>query len=210
MSNLTEALDRILNWLQRQKREHPQATEEWWIRSPEEKNNAPFVKPGLSLAEIAEVTKDMQQKFPPEVYQLYQWRNGSYYGNSMFDFDWLFNVDKGWGLYASCGFYPLQILARGNLRWEKRSILSLFVGQDFIDGYLIWDEDSQSFPIVFMYSKAGSDETIIKYVSLTAMMLTMADCYEQAYYIDADGHLIKDENKVLEIWKKYNSNQILR
>ncbi|MGB6296086.1 MAG: hypothetical protein WBF90_07850 [Rivularia sp. (in: cyanobacteria)] len=60
MSDLTEALDRILNWLQRQKREHPQATEEWWIRSPEEENNAPFVKPGLSLAEITEVTKDMQ------------------------------------------------------------------------------------------------------------------------------------------------------
>jgi hypothetical protein len=60
MSDLTEALDRILNWLQRQKREHPQATEEWWIRSPEKENNAPFVKPGLSLAEIAEVTKDMQ------------------------------------------------------------------------------------------------------------------------------------------------------
>jgi hypothetical protein len=36
MSDLTEALDRILNWLQRQKREYPQATEDWWFRLLEE------------------------------------------------------------------------------------------------------------------------------------------------------------------------------
>ena len=87
MSDLTEALDRILNWLQRQRLEHPQATEDWWISSPEEENNPPFVKPALSSAKIAEITKDVQRDFPPEVYQLYQWRNGSYYGNSMFDFE---------------------------------------------------------------------------------------------------------------------------
>lgn len=66
MSDLVEALNRILSWLQLQKLQHPQATEDWWIRSPEEENNAPFLKPGLSSAEIAEITQDIQDDFPPD------------------------------------------------------------------------------------------------------------------------------------------------
>ncbi len=45
MSDFTEALDRILNCSQRQRREYPQATEQWWIRLSEEE---------MLLAEIAE------------------------------------------------------------------------------------------------------------------------------------------------------------
>lgn len=75
--------------------------------------------------EIAEVTKDVQQKFPPEVYQLYQWRNGSYYDDYLFD--WLFDIGKGWGFFMGFSFYPLQTLVQKNLRWKKRSALNLFI-----------------------------------------------------------------------------------
>ncbi|MGB3651637.1 MAG: HEAT repeat domain-containing protein [Rivularia sp. (in: cyanobacteria)] len=207
MLDLTEALNRILNWLQRQKREYPQATEEWWFRLLEEENNAPFVKPGLSSAEIEEITRNIQQEFPPEVYQLYQWRNGSFYNDSCFD--WLFDIGKGWGFFMGLGFHPLQTLVQKNSRHTKTSGLNLFIGSDCKDGYLIYDKYSQSFPIICIGNKGGAGQTISKYASLTDMMLTIADCYEQAYYINANGYFSKDENKALEIWQKYNSHHIV-
>ncbi|MGF1674094.1 MAG: HEAT repeat domain-containing protein [Rivularia sp. (in: cyanobacteria)] len=207
MSDLTEALDRILNWLQRQKREYPQATEDWWFRLLEEENNAPFVQPGLSSTEIAEITKDIQQEFPPEVDQLYQWRNGSCYNDSCFD--WLFDMGTGWGFFMGLGFHPLQTLVQKNSRYTKTSALNLFVGCDCKDGYLIYNEYSQSFPIICIDNKGGAGQIISKYASLTDMMLTIADCYEQAYYINNYGYFSKEENKALEIWQKYNCHQIV-
>ncbi|MDB9513819.1 HEAT repeat domain-containing protein [Kamptonema animale CS-326] len=42
------------------------------------------------------------------------------------------------------------------------------------------------------------------------MMVTLAECYETAYYREADGYLAKDTNKVWEIWRKYNSEPLVK
>ncbi len=209
MSDLTEALDRILNWLQQQRRQHPDSTQEWWLRSPDEENNAPVVSPGLSYASIEEITKDLQLELPPEIFELYQWGNGTQYDSSLFEFDWLFDIGQGWGFFMGVGYFPLQMAVTESLQWNKGSILNIFIGRECIEGYLVFDKNYQDIPVIFRNFKGGANETIIKYASLTNMMLTVAECYEQAYYINNNGYFSKDEDKAFKIWHKYNSEQIV-
>ena len=67
MSELTNALDRILNWFQ---------------------NNKPStidsLQPGLTVEEIEEKVKDLPFRLTQEVYELYQWRNGMIDNGSYF------------------------------------------------------------------------------------------------------------------------------
>ncbi|QLE44261.1 SMI1/KNR4 family protein [Nostoc sp. C052] len=59
MSQLTDALDIILNWLQQNKPSY-----------------AYSLQPGLAYEEIEEKVKNLPFRLPKEVYELYQWRNG--------------------------------------------------------------------------------------------------------------------------------------
>ncbi|OKH53780.1 hypothetical protein NIES2101_10030 [Calothrix sp. HK-06] len=59
MSDLTEALDRILKWIIKHKSSYIN-----------------YLQPGLSRNEIENLVKDLPFKIPSEVYELYQWRNG--------------------------------------------------------------------------------------------------------------------------------------
>ncbi len=204
MSDLTESLDRIVGWLHQQIREHPEATKGWWPRPITQKNNSPLVKPGLSSTAIEEITQNLGRQLSPEVYELYKWGNGTKNYDSIVGFDWLFDVGQGWGFFMAFGFSPLQVAVSESLRRKKGKALTIFIGSDCREGDLVFDEGRNYFPIIFRDFKGGADDTIIKYDSLVTMMLTVADCYEQAYYIDSRGYH-KDEDKALEIWKKYNS-----
>ncbi|WP_375510108.1 SMI1/KNR4 family protein [uncultured Nostoc sp.] len=59
MSLLTDALDRIINWLQQNKPSY-----------------ASSLQPGLTYEEIEKKVKNLPFSLPREVYELYQWRNG--------------------------------------------------------------------------------------------------------------------------------------
>lgn len=59
MSNLTEALNRIMSWLEQYQPEYA----------------ASFL-PGLSRQEIDELVAPLSVLLPEEIYELYQWRNG--------------------------------------------------------------------------------------------------------------------------------------
>jgi len=67
MTALTDALDRIMNWLQ--------------INQPEVANS--FL-PGLTAEEIRAGEEKIGFKLPEEIYKLYQWRNGSTEAYSFF------------------------------------------------------------------------------------------------------------------------------
>jgi len=66
MSELTNALNRILNWLEN----HP--LEKYAL--------VDVLQPGLSYEEIERRVADLPFKLPEEVYQLYQWRNETFDG----------------------------------------------------------------------------------------------------------------------------------
>lgn len=59
MSELTNALNRILSWFKKNK---PSTIES--------------LQPGLTIEEIDEKVKDLPFRLTQEVYELYQWRNG--------------------------------------------------------------------------------------------------------------------------------------
>jgi cell wall assembly regulator SMI1 len=62
MSALTDALERILTCLQQRFYD-----------------SARMFEPGLSYKDIEQRVKKLPFKLPKEVYELYQWRNGTYY-----------------------------------------------------------------------------------------------------------------------------------
>lgn len=222
MSTLTDALNRILNWLHQQRDEDPDiAKKNWWPFS--DVPDPPHLEPGLSRSEIAEITKDLPVPLPQEVIELYQWSNGSRDRQYNYEFDdWLFDVGWGWGFFMGMSLLPLQsavdeyqkkISFRREIVWQYQQLkeyipdltLCLFEGRECKDGYITIWENKEVCPVIFWNFKGGADEVISKYSSLTQMMLTIAETYEEAYYIQSDGFFGKDENKASEIWRKYNA-----
>ncbi|MBW4598767.1 MAG: hypothetical protein KME29_03915 [Calothrix sp. FI2-JRJ7] len=59
MSDLTNALDKILSWLQKNYPSH-----------------VALLQPGLTEAEINELLEDLPLQLPQDIRELYQWKNG--------------------------------------------------------------------------------------------------------------------------------------
>ena len=70
MSELIDALDRIVNWLEK----HPS----------EKYASVDVLQPGLHYEEIDRRVADLPFKLPEEVYEIYQWRNGTCDGEEDF------------------------------------------------------------------------------------------------------------------------------
>lgn len=60
MVSLIEALERIINWLRKHQPDY-----------------AASFQPGLKSEEIQAAEAKLGFKLPPEIYELYQWRNGT-------------------------------------------------------------------------------------------------------------------------------------
>ncbi|GBE92369.1 SMI1/KNR4 family protein [Nostoc cycadae] len=175
MSELTDALDRVVNWLQRHKPLYASA-----------------LQTGLSDEEIEEKVKDLPFRLTREVYELYQWRNGMIDEDSSFFYNYRFlpleeavEVQKivldNYGFVLPFGWFPI-------FEFEN-------------DGFAIIgaEEITENSPIL---NYTLRDE--IRYSSLTNMMQCIAECYETgAYYIDESGDFKKDAILANSILQKY-------
>jgi hypothetical protein len=225
MTVLTEALDRILNWLHEQQRQRPELSHRYWClgaTTPIDTQFYPQLSSGLSRSEIAEITKDFPEQLPPEVIELYQWRNGAQSGITYLS-DWLFNFGEGFGQQRAASFLDLQS-AVSNYRSKRSNILAdvnvdnllntrydnnsmkFFDAMECVEGYMVINQNRKSYPIVFWDFKGGGDIVYSKYASLTDMMVTIAECYENACTVDDRGRLIENKDKSWEIWRKYNAS----
>ncbi len=225
MTALTEALDRILNWLYEQQRQHPELYRRYWCLSattPIDTQFYPKLRSGLSRSEIAEISKDLSEPLPPDVIELYQWRNG---GQSSITYmsDWLFNFGEGFGQERSANLLDLQSAVSNyrdkkscsledvtvdNLltnRYDNNSI-KFFDAVQCVEGYMVMNQNRKSYPIVFWDFQGGGDTVYSKYASLTDMMVTIAECYENACTVDDRGRLIENKDKIWEIWRKHNAS----
>lgn len=151
-----------------------------------------ILQPGLSYTEIEEKVASLPFCLPKELYELYQWRNGTpeYSDCKCFDF------------FLCYRFLPLE---------ESLQIVSNFIKTDswiidevFPYGWfpiftfegeyysVIGAEKQRDFsPIMHIYH----DETV-DYVSLTAMMQTIAECYQtETYYINDKGYYESRQNE---------------
>ncbi|PSF39105.1 hypothetical protein C7H19_03395 [Aphanothece hegewaldii CCALA 016] len=231
MSDLREALDRILNWTYQQYQLYshkygygqlsPQK-EDLKLLGNDRHEVLLKLNPGLSNQEIDVITKDLPFKIPCELYELYQWKNGTSSQEAIDGLDWIFDVGQGWNYHSGFYLVPLQEVVEEYLERQELYInslyfdhntinnigLRLFKSSDCNEGYIIIDEN-QIIKVRFHSFKGGGDYTIAIFPDLTAMMQTVADCYEQAYYRQSDGYLNYDGKIAREIWQKYNSQQIV-
>lgn len=176
MSELTNALNRILNWFE---------------------NNKPSIieslQPGLSIEEIDEKVKDLPFRLTQEVYELYQWRNGMIDDGSCFFKYYRFlpleetleesNLfEEAWGLSLPFGWFPV---------FEFEGGFYSVIGAE---------EKTETSPIIYTYHRID-----IAYRNLTNMMLYIAECYETgAYYVGESGELKENQVGAKNILLKYN------
>jgi HEAT repeat protein len=194
MSVLTEALNRIFNWLQQY--------------NP---NAASALEPGLTYDEIQEMVKYLPFKLPEEVYELYQWRNGSNLDGLTFIFDAmeLLPLEKTVNFYkrttqTETYFFPL-FFSEGDLKYCE------IVLKEKFNQYPTIFSDFNQYSMVFSDAK---EPGLVKagYTSLASMMLTITECYENgAYdlvYDDELNDFIVNNVQKKEIFCKYNSEII--
>lgn len=194
---ITSALNRIYRWLEVNKSEFADAFQN-----------------GLSYQEIQSKFIEINLLPTEEICELYQWKNGV---NE--------NTFINTAVFASGDFLPLSIaleryqdIKNSNMICDDLFILewvssiqnkSLFPFYD-IDGYrytvILNLEKTVDSPVVRI---SCDGEFSLAYQNLTAMFLTIAECYEDgAYYIgDDEEHcdiIVENPKKVSKILKKHN------
>lgn len=169
------------------------------------------VNPGLSRTEILSITQKWSIPIPHEVHKLYQWRNGCGDG-SVSCFFCIFDI---WG------FFPLKKVTlqkqpnsdenedRFNINYPLNTLEIFFGVEYFLKGYIIFDEKGETKWTELGEVSDGFFERKLYYTSLTNMLLTITESHETgAYYKDSRGYWTKNEEKCINIWKKYNSDEL--
>ncbi len=190
MGTLTEALERIMNWQHKHQPEYA----------------ASFL-PGLKTDEIESVEEELGFKLPKEIYDLYQWRNGTEEDTKALCFPSIqflplsraIEYSQGCNEYIESG----KEFVTEESEWYEISPLFVFIENncDF-GGVPLIAPQREKFP-VFILLEAAMPK--IFYTSITDMMLTLAECYETgAYYLNRDGYICEDECKYASVLRKYN------
>ncbi|MBD2456858.1 HEAT repeat domain-containing protein [Nostoc sp. FACHB-87] len=178
MSLLTDALDRIETWLVSHQPEF-----------------ALSLAPGLTRPEIDAIVENFPYRLPEELYEFYGWHNGCQSlscGYVVPKFDNFFSLQEALKWYA-------DFLSWG-FDWNPQWLTILDFNGDYRYA-IVTGEDSA--PVWFIDPECGIEE--IRWDSLTDLMLATAECYETgAYYLDDEGYMETDEQKVAEIHRKYN------
>lgn len=191
MSNLTTALNRILNWLQ--------------LHKPDD---AEGFLPGLSLQEIEEKVKVLPFHLPQAVYELYQWHNGTQNEEMIFVYHYFLNLDAAIKLANSHNDdYGINSVLYQQFRQEDGKPRYVFPLFEFEGEYFAISESTQSqedSPIYLIFH----DQTLA-FTSLTNMMLTIAECYETGVYsLDSEDEFNWDIQKFGVIRRKYNPEAV--
>jgi len=185
---MLDSLDRILDWY---------------------KSNVPnyiddFL-PGLTYEEIADPVKDLPFKLPQEVYDLYQWRNGSNYESGPIFIYHYFSSFKA-ALENNESFnYPEAVDRRIQDLYPPYLFPVFEFNRDeyfAVEGSL----DQADTALVFIMGLGGGEEKLV-FNSLTTMIIAIAKSYEAGVYkYDPDRHDMdwEDMEKSRQIRLKYN------
>ncbi|MBH8577735.1 SMI1/KNR4 family protein [Nostocaceae cyanobacterium CENA369] len=200
MSALTDALDRILCWLE----DH------------EDLDFARFesLQPGLTYEEIEEKVIDLLPfHLPKEVYELYQWGNGAWVGEkywARFFEDYVF-LSLESALVKYCDLTAINkeddscviiIKSNWNLQWFP--IFEDINGRGYYV-VVINEVQNETTPILQISFEEIYDPYII-YPTLTKMMLAETECYEAGIYSNksyGEGQDIRSKYQEipLRIWR---------
>jgi len=186
---LIDSLERILNWL---------------------KSNVPEYEddflPGLTHGEIEEKVKDLPFKLPQEVYDLYQWRNGSASESGIFLYLHHSPLERA---LENSEFtnYPEGI----DIRIEDNDPPYLFPVFEFEGEYFAVQGDVAEAETSLVFHIGSEGGTSLVFNSLTTMMLSIAESYESGVYIcQPENNYMnwEDMKKSGEIRLKYNPGTV--
>lgn len=188
MTDLTDALNRILAWL--------------------EKHNpisASGFQPGLSSEIIEERLSALSFCVPQEVYELYKWRNGDVTHSMVFGYLWLLNLDKA--CEYSEGINDNVLLEIREQNGEPPYLFPMF---DFDGEYFAVKGSEIPTATAPIFHISDDCSVSFAFTSLTAMMLAIAECYETGIYaVREDGKIeVIDAVKFGEIRRKYNPGTV--
>ncbi|MEH2372257.1 SMI1/KNR4 family protein [Nostoc sp.] len=215
MSELMDELQYILNWLK--------------------STNVEFFdcyNPGLTRQQIDEITKDLPFRLSEEVYELYQWRNGTAdlgYNNGYLPLYFLF-PDQFMN-HSPIPFYTLQeSVSNYHDLWQLAQ--SIMMNKPY-NNHKGWDQ--KCFPIasfenktilyivgdlnpspIYVVDYIFIDNPLRVYNNLTSMISVIAECCELGLYKlipdengEEDDMIIRIDQEKLElekeIYRKYNS-----
>lgn len=202
MSNLRDSLENILAW---QERNRPEYVSQ--------------LQPGLTEEEIEEKLKHIPFRLPKEVYQLYQWRNGSTFDyflpGSGFLFLPLERAIEEYQLNADIHSTDDEYdeadtddeYDEADDDWNPYYFPVFFEGIEnfFVIGS---DEQQNESPVIYYFIEDGSHDIFCS--SLTKMIQVIAECYDTgAYFLTEEVVrqrllLREDEVKVAQVLRKYN------
>lgn len=195
-TSLIQVLERILCWFQANK-----------------PNIAQSLQPGLSREQIEAQVQVLPFRLPEEVYQLYQWRNGSS-GNAPVEFMPQYRI-----------LSLEEAIAERKLSYEIYLEVYEDLAQDIDldDGYWLplFAEDSNYYVVkgetesqatAPIFHRCHMEcELDLRLHNLTDMMLVIAECFETGvyYFFDNYNYLCRDIDYSLEgqIWLKYQPHQ---
>lgn len=185
MSNLIQALNRSMQWIEGHLPEYA----------------ASFL-PGLSFDEILDEVETLGFPLSDELYELYQWRNGT-------------DSEAPSMVFPIFEFLPLEKVVEFIQQAEDdamiRSLLS-FNGQPLFpfmanDGRycasIVSRRSTMTNPVIYI-GKQGSSE-YVAFSSITSMMFSLTECFETgAYYLDEDDYIDADANKLAGVLRRRN------
>jgi hypothetical protein len=185
MRNLTQALNYSMEWLERHLPEY-----------------AGSFLPGLTFNEVLERIETLGFPLPNELYELYQWRNGT-------------TSDTPSIIFPTFEFIPLdEVVETIQQANNDLMIAELFTFNDqpllpFMgrDGrycaVIISQRNTLKSPVVYIGKQGGGEH--IAFSSMTNMMCSLAECFETgAYYLDIDGYIDAHPIQVASVLRKNN------
>jgi hypothetical protein len=205
MTVLTDTLNRIMTWIETN---HPGDNELFF--------------PGLERDEVDNIAAEVinnshfitpenhPTSLPSELYELYKWRNGhKFYNYRERRFDnsrdekyQLRKADGGFrsfNIFDGKAFLPLETTL--GINSEVSSVgLTLFQYDDDCGDYLVLDLNPP-FPLYIQW--CNDMVSYLKYSSLTAMMLTLAEFYESG---GNENDVIRFSKEYQRVWLKYNAD----
>jgi hypothetical protein len=187
MSKLTDALNRIKAWLN---------------------NNYPTISdnitPGLNTEEIQDYITELPFSLPQEICELYQWSRG-HTEETLTDYAHIFCGMNLCSLDRAIKIFPTfdDEFEECSRKYMRKQLFPIFSLENiFLCVIGDWDEH-YSTPIIFV---SDINDITHKYVDLTNMMLTLAECFEESVFaFNEDGSWDYDADKFSPIYIKYNA-----
>jgi len=186
MSAIRETLERIEVWL--------------------ELNYLPGInalQPGLTLTEIQERIKELPFDLPTEVFELYQWRNGTKLEAHKLQamcFDSMIFCSLNYVIERTKEI--LEVANELDIKYDDELLFPIFEFEgEYLASVMSINVQVNCSPIVYI-TKIG--EVSFKYPSLSTMLQVIARGYETgAYYVGRQGYIERNYTKIKEIMDQY-------